>query len=210
MPTDLTLRPATLDDSDRIAELYAAARRAAVPAMPPALHTVEEDRAWFAARLVDGRHEAWVAEQDGELVGFTLVTPTWLDGLYVEPGRQRAGVGTALLDLVKAGRPDGFGLWVFETNAPARGFYARHGLVELERTDGSANEEGAPDIKVVWPGRDPEAFFGSMIDEVDDQLGDLRARRTALTRAVQDLRGRPRRTSSGNHLMGSECPAEGP
>ena len=65
------------------------------------------------------------------------------------------GVGTALLDLVKAQRPAGFCLWVFETNAPARGFYARRGLVELERTDGSGNEEQAPDVRMAWPGAEP-------------------------------------------------------
>ena len=155
MSTELTLRPAGPDDSDAIAALYAAARQAAVPAMPPAVHTAEEDRAWFADRLSDGEHEAWLAEQDDSLLGFALVTATWLDALYVRPGSQRAGVGAALLDVVKALRPDGFGLWVFESNDPARSFYDRHGLVELERTDGSANEEGAPDVRMAWPGLAP-------------------------------------------------------
>jgi hypothetical protein len=33
------------------------------------------------------------------------------------------------------------------------------GLVELERTDGAANEEKAPDVRMAWPGRDPLAFY---------------------------------------------------
>lgn len=123
--------------------------------MPPALHTNAEDRAWFAARLADGEHEAWVAEADS-LLGFALITPTWLHGLYVDPAHTSEGIGSALLDLVKSLRPDGFGLWVFESNTPARRFYARHGLVEVERTDGADNEEKAPDIRMVWP----EGFFG--------------------------------------------------
>ena len=49
-----------------------------------------------------------------------------------------------------AEEPGGFCLWVFETNTPARGFYARHGLVELERTDGAGNEEKQPDIRMAW------------------------------------------------------------
>ena len=85
-------------------------------------------------------------------------------------------------------RPDGFGLWVFEINGPARDFYGRHGFVELERTDGSANEEQSPDIKMVWPGDDPLAYFRSMIDDADLVLGDVLARRTALTRAVQAVK----------------------
>jgi chorismate mutase len=102
------------------------------------------------------------------------------------PGAQRAGVGSTLVDLAKAVRPAGFGLWVFEMNAPARAFYRRHGFVELERTDGGANEEHAPDVKMVWPGSDPLGYFRSLIDEVDLVLGDVLARRAALTRVVQE------------------------
>ena len=129
-----------------------------------------------------------VAVLDGRVVGYTRATRTWLDDLYVLPDAQGRGVGTALLDRVLAGHPDGIGLWVFESNRPARDFYARHGFVSLERTDGSANEERAPDIKLVWPGADALACFRSMIDDVDLVLGDVLARRTALTRAVQAIK----------------------
>ena len=122
--------------------------------MPPALHSNAEDRRWFAARLVDGEHEAWVAESD-RVLGFALITPAWLDGLYVDPAHRCEGIGSALLELVKGLRPDGFGLWVFESNTPARSFYARHGLAEVERTDGAENEERAPDIRMVWPAASP-------------------------------------------------------
>ena len=61
--TELTLRPAGADDAVPMADLYSAARVAAIPQMPPALHTNEEDRAFFSARLADG-HEGWLAEQD--------------------------------------------------------------------------------------------------------------------------------------------------
>jgi chorismate mutase len=158
--------------------------------MPPGIHTAEEDRGWFAARLRDGGHDVWVAEDaDGLLLGYALLTATWLDHLFVEPERQSAGVGGALLDAVKGLRPEGFCLWVFESNVPARTFYARRGLVDLERTDGSGNEEKAPDVRMAWPGRDPVAFFRGLIDEVDDSLADLLARRAALTRVVQDVKG---------------------
>ena len=109
----------------------------------------------------------------------------FLDALYVGPDHQGLGIGTALLDLAKARRPDGFGLWVFASNAPARGFYHRHGLVELEHTDGSGNEEHSPDVRMAWPGTDPIAFLRRQIDEVDDELALLLARRFALTATVQ-------------------------
>ena len=151
-PTDLLLRRAEPQDAEAIADLYTAARVAAVPHMPPAIHTNAEDRAWMAGRLANPDYEGWVAEDDGELVGYALVSPVWLDHLFIRPDLTGGGVGSALLDLVKSLRPDGFSLWVFESNAGARRFYRRHGLVELERTDGSANEEKSPDIRMAWPG----------------------------------------------------------
>jgi ribosomal protein S18 acetylase RimI-like enzyme len=38
------------------------------------------------------------------------------------------------------------------TNERAQRFYERHGFTEVERTDGSDNEERAPDIQYAYPG----------------------------------------------------------
>jgi GNAT superfamily N-acetyltransferase/chorismate mutase len=181
MPTDLLLRPAVAGDADAIADVQIAARSRA--AMPPGIHPDHEVRAWLRAKLAED--ELWVAEVDGAVAGYARLTPTWLDDLYVAPPYAGQGVGSALLDVAKAQRPGGFCLWVFEMNTPAREFYRRRGLIELERTDGAANEEQAPDLRMAWPGEEPLVFFRGLIDEVDEQLGDLLARRAALTRAVQ-------------------------
>jgi len=183
MSTDATVRPATEADLADVAEIYLGARDAAP--MPPGVHSPEEVRDWVGSWDLSAR-DVWVAEVDETAVGFAHLTPAWLDGLYVAPAAQRAGIGTTLLELAKAVRPDGFGLWVFEINDPARAFYRHHGFLELERTDGSGNEERAPDVKMVWPGADPLAYFRSLIDETDLVLGDVLARRAALTRVVQD------------------------
>lgn len=151
MTDDLLLRPAWHDDLPVLAEIYLDARRAAIPAMPAVVHSAHEVRAWVAAWNLAAQ-EVYVAESAGEAIGFANVEAAWLNGLYVAPVAQGGGVGTALLDLVKGIRPDGFGLWVFETNLPARRFYRRHGLIETEHADGSANEEGAPDIRMEWRG----------------------------------------------------------
>lgn len=185
MPTeDLLLRPAVREDAPEVAEVYLAARRGA--AMPPGIHSDDEVRAWLAGRMA--QDPVWVAELGGSVAGFARFPDAWLDDLFVHPDHAGRGVGSALLDLVKAQRPDGFCLWVFEINEPARGFYRRRGLVELERTDGAANEERAPDIRMAWPGRDALAFFRGLIDDLDLELGDLLARRAALTTAVQQVK----------------------
>ncbi len=187
MKTELTLRPATTDDLPAVAELHLAARHGAGGSFPPPVHPDHEARAWVAGWDLSS-YDVWVAERGGEPVGYARWTSTWLDDLYVHPDHQGHGVGTALFELVASTRPSGFCLWVFESNAPARAFYARHGCLELERTDGSANEEGAPDVRVAWPGADPLAFLRGLIDETDLVLGDVLARRTALTRAVQAVK----------------------
>ncbi|MCW2766369.1 MAG: putative acetyltransferase [Nocardioides sp.] len=181
---DLTLRLATREDLPAIAELYTRVRDAAFPAMPRGLHPPHEVLAHVTGWDLATR-EVWFAERDGAPIGYAVLHDDWLDSLYVAPEAAGQGVGGALLDLAKQLRPGGFCLWVFESNAPARAFYEHRGLVDLERTDGTGNEERAPDIRMAWPGTEPLEFFRGLIDDVDGQLGDLLARRAALTRAVQ-------------------------
>ena len=149
-PGELSVRPATADDAQAIADLYTEARVHAVPQMPPALHTNAEDRAYVARRVVEPEVTMWVAERDGDLLGFATCTPTFLDSLYIRADLKGQGIGSLLLDVVEATHPGGYELWVFVSNVDARRFYERRGLVEVERTDGSGNEEKSPDIRMAW------------------------------------------------------------
>ena len=108
-------RPAAPEDvdADRRASTW---RSRGAAAMPPGIHPEHEVRAWLTERLADD--EVWVAEVDGDVAAYARFTATWLDDLYVAPDRAGQGLGSALLDLVKAQRPGGFCLWVFEMNAP--------------------------------------------------------------------------------------------
>lgn len=219
---DLTIRPGTTDDAGVLADLFVAAREAAYPAMPHSVHPPHEVHTWFrelfglqqGAGNRDDR-EVWVAEQDGGVVGYLLLDPEWLDSLYVRPELTGQGIGSVLLDLAKSLRPDGFGLWVFESNVAAQRFYLRHGLVEAERTDGSDNEEKAPDIKLVWPGAVAE--LRDRIDEIDDQLAVLLNERAGITAEVQRRKpvpghaGRdPERESEIAARMAGRAPNLGP
>lgn len=188
---DVLVRPGTTEDLPEVAELFLATRRDAVPQMPPVVNDDDAVRAWFADNA--NAQELWVAE-DGDLIGFAMLEGAWLNSLYVGPQHQARGIGSLLLDVVKAQRPDGFGLWVFASNATARGFYHRHGLVELEHTDGSGNAERAPDVRMVWPGNEPLRYLRSQIDAVDDELALLLARRFALTATVQGFKDNPGRS----------------
>ncbi|GHJ58201.1 hypothetical protein NOK12_07200 [Nocardioides sp. OK12] len=211
MPTDasadLWLRPAEPGEGAALAAVHLAARRAAP--MPEPVHDPADVTRWLSGRLESD--EVWVADLAGHgVVGYARLTPGWLDDLYVAPVAARRGVGSALLDLVKSRLPEGFCLWVFASNAPARAFYARHGLVELEATDGSANEEGAPDVRMAWPGADPLRFLRGLVDDVDAQLGDLLARRAALTRAIQPFKGSTRRDPGRERAVAETLAARAP
>jgi chorismate mutase/GNAT superfamily N-acetyltransferase len=184
---DLLLRPGTRADLAAVGDLHLRARAAAIPAMPPVAGTPEALHAWVQAWDL-ASSELWVAESGGRLRGYLLIEGDWLHSLYVDPGSQGTGVGSALLDLAKGVRPDGFCLWVFASNEPARAFYRHRGVLELEGTDGSGTMERAPDVRMAWPGRDPLTFLRGLIDEVDDELGGLLARRAALTAAVQRVK----------------------
>lgn len=185
MSAELTVRPATPADAEVMGDLHVACRLANTGSMPPMVHPREAARRWMRGRL-EGESTGWVAEREGRAVGYLVLTGDWLDDLFLAPGETGHGIGATLLEIVKAERPHGFCLWVFETNEGARRFYRRHGLVELERTDGSSNDERAPDVRMAWLGADPVAFLRHLIDDVDDHLGELLARRAALTRVVQD------------------------
>jgi GNAT superfamily N-acetyltransferase len=86
------------------------------------------------------------------VVGVASLKGDVLAHLYVDPEHHNGGVGTALLEQVKARRPQGFRLWTFQANAGARRFYECHGCVPVEFTDGSRNEEKLPDVLYAWPG----------------------------------------------------------
>jgi GNAT superfamily N-acetyltransferase len=190
---DLVLRPADPEDATTLADLFIAARQAAHPAMPHPVHSPEEIHAWFG-RLLGGQREVWLAERGGQVVGYLVLDETWLDSIYVRPELTGGGIGTVLLDLAKGLRPDGFGLWVFETNEDARRFYRRQGLVELRRTDGAGNEEREPDIEMAWLGADPVAALRKRVDAVDDEVAELLERRAVLSAHLHAL------TSEGPHV----------
>jgi hypothetical protein len=106
----------------------------------------------FETVLVPTR-ETWLAGADGVVVAVLVLDGDQLDQRYVDPDWQRGGIGSALVQLAQARRPDGLALWTFQSNLGARRFYERYGFVAVGGTDGLTNEERAPDVRYVWAGR---------------------------------------------------------
>jgi ribosomal protein S18 acetylase RimI-like enzyme len=142
----MELRRAAPDDGDAVAAIFVGAR-SGMTYLPPL--DVAGASEFFRGHVVDAL-ETWVALEERQIVGFATIEGDDLDHLYVAPEAQGQGVGSALLDLVKALRPGGFELWVFQRNEGARRFYERHGCVLLRETDGATNMEHEPDARYGW------------------------------------------------------------
>jgi GNAT superfamily N-acetyltransferase len=83
--------------------------------------------------------------------GFLALVGSYLDRLYVHPGAQRGGVGSALLRHAMALSPAGLELHTHQRNHRGRAFYAKHGLRAV-RFCVSPPPESEPDIEYHWPG----------------------------------------------------------
>lgn len=149
MTSDLRLRRGTDADADIVAEVYLRARNHAIPEIPPLVHSDDEVRQWMRGVLAE--QEAWLACADNSApLGLLVLDGDWVEQLYVDPAWTGRGLGTRLLELAKLRRPDGLQLWTLVSNVRAQRFYERNGFSVEERTDGSGNEEHAPDLRYVW------------------------------------------------------------
>jgi ribosomal protein S18 acetylase RimI-like enzyme len=159
MNAEPQLRRGTGADADIAAEVYLRARHHAVPEIPPLAHRDDEVRHWMH-RVLD-EHEAWLAvADDGTLLGLMVLDSDWVEQLYIDPAWSGRGLGTRLVELAKQSRPGGLQLWTFVSNVRAQRFYERHGFTVEECTDGSGNEEKAPDLRYVWRPSAPQDLAG--------------------------------------------------
>lgn len=165
----MQFRAATPADAEAIARLHATSWRTAYRG---ALTDAYLDGPIEAERIAvwRGRFERpdpsqfiVVAEEDGRMVGFVCAYGgqdeqwgTFVDNLHVIPGYKGLGIGAQLMREVaqwsQAHHPgQGVYLWVLESNAPARAFYARIGGEEAGR-DVWSPPDGTPlpKLRIAW------------------------------------------------------------
>ncbi len=146
--TSVEIRPATAADAAAIADVWLTSFKATY-AFPPS-HPDDDVRRWVRDEVVP-RRETWVAvDPDGVVCGFMVLHGNDLDQLYLRPDCTGRGIGSRLLELAKAQRPAGLGLFTFQANRRARAFYERHGFTVESLGDGAANEERQPDVRYAW------------------------------------------------------------
>jgi ribosomal protein S18 acetylase RimI-like enzyme len=146
--SDVVIRRAEPRDAAAMADVWIRSYAAALPTVRRA-HNDDEVRSLFAAVVVPF-HEAWVAIDGERVVGLLILSEAELEQLYLDPDWRGRGIGDDFIRLAKERRPGGLSLWTFQVNKPAQRFYERHGFTEVDRTDGSGNEEHEPDIRYAW------------------------------------------------------------
>lgn len=106
-------------DLEGLLTCWEAAMRAAQPEMTEGFIAAERAniRDDYLAKV-----QTTVAE-NGQILGFICMQRTEVAALFIHPFDQRMGIGGALLKGQNART-----LEVFEANAPARAFYAKHGF----------------------------------------------------------------------------------
>jgi GNAT superfamily N-acetyltransferase len=144
----VNLRTATLGDAAEVADVLISSRRAFLP-FAPGPHSPADVAAWVTHTLIP-KGAVTVAEVDGRLAGVMATShdggASWIDQLYIRPGFLSRGIGGRLLESAHAALPRPIRLYTFQANESARRFFARHGYVPIEFTDGHGNEEQCPDV----------------------------------------------------------------
>jgi GNAT superfamily N-acetyltransferase len=145
---EVVLRRAVGSDAHAAADVWLRSFAAALPTIRRP-HSDEEVRVYFRDVVVPSL-ETWVAVADRQVVGLLVLDGSTISQLYLDPLWRGRGLGGRLVALAKRRRPAGLELWTFQVNGPAQRFYARHGFVAVEQTDGSGNEEREPDVRYMW------------------------------------------------------------
>ena len=99
--------------------------------------------------IIAPRNEIWGAFLEKQMVGILAICDSEIDRMYVVPGRQRQGIGTALLKKARERSPSGLELHTHQVNEGARAFYEKHGFSAV-RFGVSPPPESEADVEYHW------------------------------------------------------------
>lgn len=103
----------------------------------------------FAGVMIDRGWVSVFVTQDRAIAGFLARDDSFIHALYVRRRWQGQGIGRALLDHAKDHAAT-LVLQTFQANAAAQQFYASQGFRVAGQGDGSQNDEGLPDLRLIW------------------------------------------------------------
>ncbi len=140
------LRPSHALDASKLGAMFTQAVTSRE--WKPRLHSAAQDIA-HASEMIERGWITVAQDETGVITGFISRHGTYGHALFVAEAYQGAGVGRALVDDAKSKVPS-LDLWTFVANHRALQFYDRAGFKEVERTDGTGNEEQLPDVHLRW------------------------------------------------------------
>lgn len=149
MEQQISVRPYRPSDLTEAVSTWRASKRAAFPYVEVIqLYTLENDTDYFRD-VIAAECEVWLAVDGDQIAGLLALRDNLIDQLFVRPGTQRQGIGSALLAKARERFPDGLRAYTFQKNSPARAFFEKHGF-EIVRTGLSPPPENEPDLEYVW------------------------------------------------------------
>jgi putative acetyltransferase len=128
------IRPGTAEDAQAVADVWHRAWHDAHPGHVPDGLTAARTRDAFRARTPSRVADTTVAEADGEVAGFVMVSGAEVEQVFVDRPYRGSGLASALLDeaerqVAAAGHETAW-LAVVTGNARARRFYERQGWTD--------------------------------------------------------------------------------
>ena len=139
------LRQYRASDLDDLLTVWAAASVVAHPFLPPDFLAAERHN---ISNLYLPNADTWVWETDGRVVGFLALIGNEVGGLFVDPTRQKTGIGRALIDHARTLHEE-LEVEVFRDNAIGRAFYARYGFVP--KNEATHEATGFPILRLRLP-----------------------------------------------------------
>ncbi|WP_412729267.1 GNAT family N-acetyltransferase [Cytobacillus praedii] len=107
-----------------------------------------DNHLYFLNQILTEQFFVELALLDEKVVGMIAYNDKEINQLYTHIEFQGIGIGTTLLERVKAQSCGKLILYTFEVNKNAQRFYEKHGFKIIGR--GHANEENLPDILYEW------------------------------------------------------------
>jgi ribosomal protein S18 acetylase RimI-like enzyme len=155
-PADIHVRPARAADADALrAILYDTFESTWLPQLTPAAAAAFRDEDRPAAYVGERGLRFWVAEVQGEVVGFVDWEADFVNALHVRASHARSGVGGRLMDVAEAAiAKAGFAAARLETdtfNTRSQAFYAARGYREADRYPDHEWASGLTTLLLVKP-----------------------------------------------------------
>lgn len=109
----------------------------------------DEQNVSFFRDVICERNQVWVALDEERVVGVIAFDGDEVDQLHIAPGRQREGIGTALLEKAKGQSSGRLHLYTHQRNERARRFYEKSGFAAV-KFGVSPEPEREPDVHYEW------------------------------------------------------------